>query len=65
MLLGRRTTARCAGKPTQPVVSEEFAPPIHIDISAIPHRFKGADSVGHPREQLDLVHVELSGLAHE
>jgi hypothetical protein len=33
------------GKPVQPVVSEELAPPIRIDISAIPHRFERADSV--------------------
>ncbi len=36
------------GKPAQPVVSEELAPPTRIDISAIPHRFKRADSVDHP-----------------
>jgi hypothetical protein len=36
------------GKPIQPVVDEEPAPPIRIDISAIPHRFKRADSVDHP-----------------
>ena len=36
------------GKPSQRVMAEEVAPPIMIDISAIPHRFKRADSVDHP-----------------
>jgi hypothetical protein len=38
------------GKPVMPISGAEDVPPVHIDISAIPHRFKQVDSVDHTRE---------------
>ena len=38
------------GKLVMPISGAEDVPPVHIDISAIPHRFKQVDSVDRTRE---------------
>ena len=46
------------GKPMQPVVGEEDAPPVHIDISAIPFR-RGRVDGNKPLSGKDLVRISI------